>query len=140
MVLQTCCLWRGSTGSLMDPFARRSIPAGMGELIGSDGLVVAGMSPRNNKSPRRANYKKRVSGFPDTLKNICGLVNDYIMPPIPPPIPPAGIGGSSSGSSTITHSVVRNIPAIEAAFSSAILVTFVGSITPELKRFSNFSV
>src|SRR6056297_1936950 len=59
------------------------------------------------------------------------IMDFYIIPPIPPiPGPPAGIGGSSSGSSTRTHSVVKNIPAIEAAFSSAILATFVGSITP----------
>ena len=54
-------------------------------------------------------------------------------PGIPPPI---GIGGSSLGSSAMTHSVVNNIEAIEAAFSSALLDTLVGSITPDLKRFS----
>ena len=40
------------------------------------------------------------------------------MPPIPGA--PIGISGLSSFFSTITHSVVRNIPAIEAAFSKAI--------------------
>jgi hypothetical protein len=54
---------------------------------------------------------------------------NYIIPPIPGP--PGGIGaGFSSFSSTKTASVVRNIPAIEAAFSRAIRVTFAGSITP----------
>ena len=62
----------------------------------------------------------------------------YIMPPIPPPI--AGAAGVSSGLSARTHSVVRNIPATEAAFSRAILVTLVGSITPEARRFSFLSV
>jgi hypothetical protein len=59
----------------------------------------------------------------------------YIIPPIPPG-GPAGIGGSGSGSSTNTHSVVSSMPAIEAAFSRAILATFAGSITPALSRFS----
>jgi len=44
---------------------------------------------------------------------------------------PPGIGGVSSSSSTKTHSVVKNIPAIEAAFSNAIRATLVGSITPD---------
>ena len=50
---------------------------------------------------------------------------DYIMPPMPPPIPGfiGGIGGRSSFFSATTHSVVRNMPAIEAAFSSAMRVT-----------------
>ena len=61
-----------------------------------------------------------------------GYISPYIMPPIPP-IPGfiAGIAGASSFLSAMTHSVVRNIPAIEAAFSSATRVTFAGSMTPE---------
>ena len=46
------------------------------------------------------------------------------MPPIPGFI--AGAAGASSFFSAITHSVVRNIPAIEAAFSKATRVTFAG--------------
>ena len=67
------------------------------------------------------------------LKNtFWGMSENYIIPPIPPPIPPpiGGIAGLSSFSSTNTHSVVRNMPAIEAAFSSAMRVTLAGSITP----------
>lgn len=48
-------------------------------------------------------------------------------------IPPSGIAGAAgagSGISTIPHSVVRNIPATEAAFSRATRLTLVGSITP----------
>ena len=61
----------------------------------------------------------------------------YIIPPIPPiPGAPIGSSGLSSFFSTITHSVVRNIPAIEAAFSRATRVTFAGSTTPAAKRFS----
>lgn len=64
-------------------------------------------------------------------------LRNYIMPPIPP-IPPAGMAGAgfSSFLSAITHSVVRNIPAIEAAFSRATRVTLAGSITPAAKKFS----
>ena len=44
------------------------------------------------------------------------MIADYIMPPMP--APPIGIAGAgfSSFLSAITHSVVRNIPATEAAF------------------------
>ena len=63
------------------------------------------------------------------------------MPPMPP-MPGAAIGaaGVSSFLSAMTHSVVRNIPAMLDAFSSATLVTFAGSITPVEKKFSNVSV
>jgi len=37
------------------------------------------------------------------------------------------------------HSVVRNIPATEAAFWSATRTTLVGSITPASRRFSYLS-
>ena len=60
---------------------------------------------------------------------------DYIIPPIPPPI--GGIGaGFSSFLSAMMHSVVKNIPAIEAAFSRATRTTLAGSITPAAFRFS----
>ena len=55
----------------------------------------------------------------------------YIIPGIPPPIggipPPAG---ASSLMSIKAHSVVRIIPATEAAFSKATRVTFLGSMIP----------
>lgn len=55
----------------------------------------------------------------------------YIMPGW------AGITGAfSSGLSTIRHSVVRNIPAIEAAFSRATRATLAGSMTPAARRSS----
>jgi hypothetical protein len=53
----------------------------------------------------------------------------YIIPGIPPP-PIGGIGGVSSLISTRAHSVVKIMPATEAAFSNAIRVTFFGSIIP----------
>ena len=61
----------------------------------------------------------------------------YIIPPMPPiPGAPIGISGLSSFFSTITHSVVKNMPAIEAAFSRATRVTLAGSTTPAACRFS----
>ena len=63
------------------------------------------------------------------------------MPPIPGAPPPiGGIAGASSGLSANTHSVVSNIAAIDAAFSNATRDTLVGSITPAVCNFSNFSV
>jgi len=61
------------------------------------------------------------------------------MSPIPPP-GILGIDGSLSFFSNTTASVVINNEATDAAFSRAVRVTFVGSITPALIRFSYFSV
>ena len=58
------------------------------------------------------------------------------MPPMPPPGPPAGAAGLSSFFSTISASVVRSSPEIEAAFCSAVRVTLVGSMTPACTRSS----
>ena len=65
-----------------------------------------------------------------TVSSILVHATNYIMPGIPPPI--GGIAGSSSLMSTKAHSVVKIIPATEAAFSKAIRVTFLGSIIPAL--------
>ncbi len=82
------------------------------------------------------NIKKRVSAKLTPSILLYGVDENYIMPPIPPiPGAPAGIGFSSF-LSTITHSVVRNMPAMEAAFSRATRVTLVGSIIPLSRRFS----
>ena len=63
---------------------------------------------------------------------LCSGAVPYIMPPIPPmPGAMAGMAGVSSFFSAMTHSVVRNIPAMDAAFSRATRVTFAGSMTPE---------
>ncbi len=58
---------------------------------------------------------------------------------MPPPMG-AWLCGFSSRSSASRQSVVRSIPAIEAAFSRATRVTLVGSITPAATRFSYTSV
>ena len=60
------------------------------------------------------------------------------MPGIPPP-PIGGAAGVSSLMSTKAHSVVKIIPATDAAFSSATLVTFFGSMIPDSKRSTYFS-
>ena len=60
---------------------------------------------------------------------------DYIIPPMPPP-GIAGIAGASDCFSANTHSVVRNIEAIEAAFSTATRETMDGSMIHALRRTS----
>jgi len=66
---------------------------------------------------------------------------DWPPPQVPQYIPsipplPAGTADLASGSSTTSASVVRSRPAIDAAFSSAVRVTLVGSMTPALTRSS----
>ena len=58
-----------------------------------------------------------------------------------PPMPPAGMAGAGCSDffSARTHSVVRNIEAIEAAFSRATRDTFVGSMIPALSMSSYLS-
>ena len=66
------------------------------------------------------------------------LEDDYIMPPMPPipsMPPPCECPASGSLISLKTHSVVKIIPPIEAAFSSATRDTFLGSITPAAIKF-----
>jgi len=72
----------------------------------------------------------QTQGLPSCF-SIHSLMPDYIMPPMPGL--PIGIAAFSSGLSTMRHSVVRNIPAIEAAFSNATRATLAGSITPALR-------
>src|SRR5690625_5452696 len=71
------------------------------------------------------------------------------MPPIPPippgipppaPIPPSSLSPFLDGFSTTTASVVSISAATDAAFSSAVRVTLVGSITPASIRSSYFSL
>src|SRR5438552_10438102 len=63
----------------------------------------------------------------------------YIMPPMPP----GGMDGAavfSSGFSATIASVVRRSPATDAAFSSAVRTTLVGSMMPALSRSSYSSL
>ncbi len=66
-----------------------------------------------------------------SLSFVIYTLQNYIIPPIPGA--PIGIWGFSSGLSTMRHSVVRNMPAMDAAFSRATRATFAGSMTPALR-------
>src|SRR5262249_55529585 len=59
----------------------------------------------------------------------------YIMPPIPPG-GMGGVAGFSSGFSAPIASVVRSSPATDAALSSAVRTTLVGSMMPAFSRSS----
>jgi hypothetical protein len=68
--------------------------------------------------------KKKINHKKTCLKKQVFKKNYYIIPGIPPPPPIGGIGGVSSLMSTKAHSVVKIIPATEAAFSNATRATF----------------
>ena len=88
--------------------------------------------PDTRASGHRYGHKKNgTNPFQGSSRSFVGPGPDgcYIMPPMPP----AGIAGAAGCSdffSASTHSVVRNIEAIDAAFSSATRDTFVGSMIP----------
>lgn len=88
--------------------------------------------PDTRASGHRYGHKKNgTNPFQGSSRSFIGPGPDgcYIMPPMPP----AGIAGTAGCSdffSASTHSVVRNIEAIDAAFSSATRDTFVGSMIP----------
>ena len=88
--------------------------------------------PDTRASGHRYRHKKNgTNPFQGSSRSCVGPGPDdcYIMPPMPP----AGIAGTAGCSdffSASTHSVVRNIEAIDAAFSSATRDTFVGSMIP----------
>lgn len=88
--------------------------------------------PGIGASGHRYGHKKNgTNPFQGSSRSFVGPGPDgcYIMPPMPP----AGIAGTAGCSdffSASTHSVVRNIEAIDAAFSSATRDTFVGSMIP----------
>ena len=88
--------------------------------------------PDTQASGHRYGHKKNgTNPFQGSSRSFVGPGPDgcYIMSPMPP----AGIAGTAGCSdffSASTHSVVRNIEAIDAAFSSATRDTFVGSMIP----------
>ena len=88
--------------------------------------------PDTRASGHRYGHKKNgTNPFQGSSRSFVGPGPDgcYIMPPMPP-AGIAGMAGCSDFFSASTHSVVRNIEAIEAAFSSATRDTFVGSMIP----------
>src|SRR5271170_3471379 len=78
---------------------------------------------------RPGNITPNGPGKPRAVRLAVDFLNQKSMSP-----PPPGMAGafSFSGFSAITASVVRNRPAIEAAFCSAERVTFAGSMIPAL--------
>ena len=99
--------------------------------VGNGGVGVSVSERRSpkNKSVQgwpertRAGHKKTGWGCQPAFR--MSAADDYIIGPCI-----GGVGGTGSGMSAITHSVVRNMPATEAAFWRAIRATLVGSITP----------
>lgn len=88
--------------------------------------------PDTRASGHRYRHKKNgTNPFQGSSRSFVGPGPDgcYIMPPMPP-AGIAGMAGCSDFFSASTHSVVRNIEAIDAAFSSATRDTFVGSMIP----------
>lgn len=88
--------------------------------------------PDTRASGHRYGHKKNgTNPFQGSSRSFVGPGPDgcYIMPPMPP-AGIAGMAGCSDFFSASTHSVVRNIEAIDAAFSSATRDTFVGSMIP----------
>lgn len=97
--------------------------------IGQKYLTLVNSSPvgRNKKIPKGTGAPFGIAAYGNGFR----AGDYYIMPPMPPP-GMAGIAGCSDFFSASTHSVVRNIEAIDAAFSSATRDTFVGSMIPAL--------
>lgn len=94
------------------------------------------LSSSQHKKTAPPHYRYIVLGR--SLRMLLSLIDHYIMPPMPGLA--IGISGLSSFLSQITHSVVRNMPATEAAFSRATRVTLAGSTTPAARKSPNSSV
>lgn len=92
--------------------------------------------PRRTFRNGRPQHKKRdgrpplFGQSPVSMLRFPKEAGHYIMPMPFMPAPAAGIAGAGSFFSASTHSVVRNIEAIEAAFSRATRATLVGSRIP----------
>lgn len=102
--------------------------------MGTDEKFVLPLSNQQKTAP--PHYRYIVLGR--SLRMLLSLIDHYIMPPMPGLA--IGISGLSSFLSQITHSVVRNMPATEAAFSRATRVTLAGSTTPAARKSPNSSV
>lgn len=102
--------------------------------MGTDEKFALPLSNQQKTAP--PHYRYIVLGR--SLRMLLSLIDHYIMPPMPGLA--IGISGLSSFLSQITHSVVRNMPATEAAFSRATRVTLAGSTTPAARKSPNSSV
>ena len=114
------------------PLSRRSLrwrhqpPRGEQRSVGPRRWCARSALPRNGG---RGEIRKNNNPLPQMILRQGVIVWNQYRYYI---IPPSGIAGAGvgSGMSTIPHSVVRNIPATEAAFSRATRLTLVGSMTP----------
>lgn len=102
--------------------------------MGTDKKFALPLSNQQKTAP--PHYRYIVLGR--SLRMLLSLIDHYIMPPMPGLA--IGISGLSSFLSQITHSVVRNMPATEAAFSRATRFTLAGSTTPAARKSPNSSV
>jgi hypothetical protein len=106
------------------------VPPGSGApgTAGPPGLLLEHPVPQPTLPPRPGK-DERPGEDPGPFGSLDFRVDQKSMSP-----PPPGAAGAGffSGFSAITASVVRNRPAIEAAFCSADRVTFAGSMMPAL--------
>ena len=101
----------------------------LADAIGSHHFSITGTS-RKCRSPTMAHIKEsRTANRPGYR---CSVGADQYMPPMPPALAAAAAAASAAGSglSATMDSVVRTQAPMDAAFSSAVRVTFVGSTIP----------
>ncbi len=86
-------------------------------------------APPRHRKMRRRDIKSREANRPGYR---CSVGADQYMPPMPPALAAAAAAASAAGSglSATMDSVVRTQAPMDAAFSSAVRVTFVGSTIP----------
>ena len=89
-------------------------------------------SQEEGRNHATAKKQKRWTTLRPSTLCIMYCAKNYIIPPSGI----AGAAGAGSGMSTIPHSVVKNIPATDAAFSRATRLTLVGSMTPASNMFT----
>src|SRR5690606_12644109 len=87
-------------------------------------------APARPRSPRRSASRRRGRGPRASRSPAAARPRQKSMPSPPAPAPAPAPAFSFSGLSATTASVVRNSPAIDAAFCSAERVTLAGSMMP----------
>ena len=134
----------GGSGRLPPPVGQRGVLSGL-QACGMLLLRASGFQPLSAHSAFISSTQSAKRGCAVNYRyNTASCLvyvrewRDYIMPPMPGA--PMGISGLSSFLSQMTHSVVRNMPATEAAFSRATRVTLAGSSTPASRRSPKVSV
>ena len=114
----------------------RTLTSAANPLINSvRALIISTRTLATSASPVTTPTTNQEKSGQDTMVLTAFYIYVYLLVYIMPGW--AGITGAfSSGLSTIRHSVVRNIPAIEAAFSRATRATLAGSMTPAARKSS----